>query len=158
MNIHDNPLKEPTTIADDEAATADHSKKIVEKWAEIEMLLEQRSRASELIEETKSYINDVRSELKSLKRIRCGIIWTIIGYIILSNGLLICLIFYKKDMMVAMGPYPTTALIVLVLSTTAVLLGKTLTGLFKTYGERNKEEFIPPQIKQMVDIVNLVNH
>lgn len=158
MNTNDNPLKEPSTIADDETATADHLKKIVERWADIEMLLEQHSRTSELIEETKSYIKDVKSELESLKIIRYVIIAVIIGYIILSNGLLICLIFCRNDLMVAMGPYPATALIVLILSSTAVLLGKTVTGLFKTYGERNKEEFVPPQIKQMVDIVNLVKH
>ena len=158
IKVHDNPLKEPKLALTDEAVPNDRLKEIVARWGDVEMLLEQHSRKSELVEEMKTYLDDLKKELCWVKWFRGIIVFIMITYIIFINALLICIFFYKTSIVTTIGPYPTTALIVLILSTTAVLLGKTITGLFKTYGERNKDEFIPPHLKQLVEALKLVSN
>ena len=53
--MHDNPLKEPKLALTDEAVPNDRLKEIVARWGDVEMLLEQHSRKSELVEEMKTY-------------------------------------------------------------------------------------------------------
>ena len=158
IKVHDNPLKEPKSTLTDDAVPNDRLKEISARWGDVEMLLEQHSRKSELVEEMKTYLDDLKKELCWVKWFRGIIVFIMITYIIFINALLICIFFYKTSIVTTIGPYPTTALIVLILSTTAVLLGKTITGLFKTYGERNKDEFIPPHLKQLVEALKLVNN
>lgn len=158
VNVHDNPLKEPKLALTDEAVPNDRLKEIVARWGDVEMLLEQHGRKSELIEEMKTYLDDLKKELRWVKWFRGIILLIMITYIIFINALLIRIFFCDTSIVTTIGPYPTTALIVLILSTTAVLLGKTITGLFKTYGERNKDEYIPPHLKQLVEALKLVSN
>ncbi|AQS41931.1 MAG: Hypothetical protein BHV28_12460 [Candidatus Tokpelaia hoelldobleri] len=156
---NDNPLKEP--LQSELSAHKEEDprfKKILERWGNVEALLEHSGRTSELVAVTNEYIQDLKNEIRSIRMIR---FWALIGssvYVLFLNAILICLMFFHKFFFLFMGSYAKVAMIVLVISSSSILFGKILSGVFKTYGERHKEEYIPPQLKQVIEIVNTVKH
>jgi len=151
-----NPLKEPSSP---EFSPVDNAGskliKLLEQWDKVEALIEQDGRANKLVESTQEYINDLRSEIKSIGRMRWIILVVNFLYLLILNGTLLYLLFYDKVFFIVMGSYAKVTIIALVISSSAILLGKMLSGVLKTYDERHKEDHFPPHIKQIVDVINL---
>ena len=150
----DNPLKEPARHTDENDDLKARIDDLEGKWAQFEFVMIESSRRSELIETTNSYVEDLKKEINSLKWLRWFLIGAVLLYIIFINSLLVSLIFYHPFLFFFLGSYEKAAFIILTLSTTAVLLGRVVSGVFKTYGERNKEEYIPPHMQQIIDVIN----
>jgi len=145
------PLESEFTIE----KSIEFTKKLAENWDDIESLIEQGGRANKLVESTQEYVKDLRSEIKSIGRMRWVILSVNFVYLLILNSTLLYLLFYDKVFFIVMGSYAKVAIIALVISSSAILLGKMLSGVLKTYDERHKEDHFPPHIKQIVDVINL---
>ena len=73
------------------------------------------------------------------------------GYVIFANLLLVCLIFYHQIFFLMLGTYGKAVLILAVFSSSVILLAKILAGLFRTHGDRNKDEILPPHIQAAIE-------
>lgn len=145
-----NPLGEPTIAGDDEVAGA--LDKILQKWPEIEMALERSGRSDQLVTDLQGYISDLRSDAETVRKLRTLTMATAGAYILFSNLLLVCLIFYHQVFFLMLGTYGKTALIIAVFSSSVILIAKVLAGLFRTYGDRNKDEVLPPHIQTAFEV------
>jgi len=74
-----------------------------------------------------------------------------LAYIVFINLLLLCLLFYHKLFFLAMGQYGKAILILVVFSSSVILIAKILGGLFRTHGDRNKDEMLPPHLKAIIE-------
>lgn len=79
------------------------------------------------------------------------------AYVVFVNSLLVCLIFYHQIFFLALGQYGKAVLILAVFSTSFILIAKILAGLFRTHGDRNKDEMLPPHLKAVVEAYGAIN-
>lgn len=85
-------------------------------------------------------------------------IWVSAGYVVFVNLLLVCLLFYHPLFFLALGTYGKAVMILAVFSSSVVLIAKVLAGLFRTHGDRNKDEILPPHIKAAIEVYSTVNN
>ena len=147
-----NPLKEPPEPS---ALQDEKIQRILDNWHDVELLLERSGRADKVVAEMESYISDLRSDLRALKFMRWGMIGFVGIYVAFINALLLCLIFFHQWFFFWIGPYGRVALILAAVSSTVILLAKILMGLFKTHGERNKDEFVSPALQQAIEATKI---
>jgi len=144
-----NPLSEPNVVSGD-SADAD-IKKILARWSDLELLLERSAKADHLTSELQSYISELRQDVSAVKFLRNGMMIATLAYIVFINLLLLCLLFYHKLFFLAMGQYGKAILILVVFSSSVILIAKILGGLFRTHGDRNKDEMLPPHLKAIIE-------
>lgn len=148
--ISSNPLAEPNTPnLDDEAIT-----KILSRWPDMELLLERSGKQDQLVADLQAYIGDLRSEAATIKVLRVVTMAAVGIYIIFVNLLLVCLLFYHQLFFLTLGTYGKPVLILAVFSSSVILLAKILVGLFRTHGDRNKDEMLPPHMSAAMELYN----
>lgn len=146
--LENNPLAEPGR---DETSTDERLKQIFSKWGDVELLLERMGKQDELVSELQNYISDLRAEASIIGRMRKFMVAASIAYVIFVNMLLLCMLFYHQIFFLVLGNYGKTALIVGVFSSSVVLVVKILAGLFRTHGDRNKDDVLPPHVKALIE-------
>lgn len=150
-----NPLKEPTEDVKSSQADLD---KILSKWELVELLIERSGRADVVVSEMEKYISDLRSDLKILGWVRLGVVVFSLLYVVFINTLLLCLIFYHQKFFYWIGIYGRVALIIAAASSSVILLAKILMGVFKTHGERNKDEYLSPALQQAIEATKIASN
>jgi hypothetical protein len=143
-----NPLAEPGGVGETSHAAM---MKILARWSELELLLERSGKSDQLVADLQAYIADLRDEAKTIKSIRSWMIYVAAAYVVFVNLLLVCLLFYHPIFFLALGAYGKAVLIIGVFSSSVILIAKILAGLFRTHGDRNKDEIMPPHLQAMVE-------
>jgi len=152
-----NPLNEPSIERNDEASIKESLeiiKRLNDNWVQIEALIEHSGRTNKLVEAITDYVSDLRKELRFIGRLRLLILCMSFAYVLTINAILIYLLFFDKVFFIFMGGYAKAAIIALVISSSAILFGKMLSGVLTTYEERHKTNQLPSHIRQMVDVIN----
>lgn len=148
-----NPLNEPKAGAQ----SADSKIELVlEKWDSVELLLERSGRADKIVSEMEAYISDMREDAKAVATLRKVMIVSALVYIVFVNMLLVCMLFYHKFFFLLVGEYGRVALILAAISSSVLLIAKILMGVFKTHGERHKDEFVPPTLQHAIEATKIV--
>lgn len=143
-----NPLAEPTSASTN---AGDKTAKILERWSELELLLERSGRQDKLVSELENYVGDLRSEAGLAGKMRVIMVGAALAYVVFINSLMVCMLFYHKLFLLILGDYGRVALIVGAISSTVVLIAKTLVGLFRTHGDRNKDDVLPPHVRELME-------
>ena len=146
-----NPLSEPGSVGGH--PNADAVNKILERWPEIELALERFGRSEKLVSELQGYITDLRNDASTVRSLRTVTMVATGAYILFTNLLLICLLFYHQFFFLMMGTYGHTALIIVVFSSSVILIAKVLAGLFRTHGDRHKDDMLPPHLQTIMEAI-----
>lgn len=145
----DNPLGEPATH---QPSTDEKVKLIFEKWPTVELMLEQSALQGELVSEVRDYVKDLRSEAQTISTLRKVMLGMALSYVVFVNMLLVCMMFYHQTFFILIGPYGRVALILAAISSSLIIVIKILAGLFRTHGDRNKDEMLPPHLQQLLEV------
>ncbi|KAB2721904.1 hypothetical protein F9K73_06665 [Brucella intermedia] len=148
-----NPLNEPKEARHSPEGEVEL---ILAKWHEVELLLERSGRADKVVGEMEAYVADLRDEAKATALMRKLMVAAALAYVVFVNLLLVCMLFYHKFFFLIIGEYGRVALILATISSSVVLVAKILMGLFKTHGERHKDEFASPTLQQAIEATKIV--
>ncbi|AYD02176.1 hypothetical protein [Neorhizobium sp. NCHU2750] len=143
----ENPLGEPS-----HGQGQDKVSMILEKWPAVELLLEQKGLQSDLINEVRDYVSDLRSEASTISKLRKLMVTCALVYVLFVNLLLVCMLFYHQWFFILIGNYGRVGLIVAVISSSVIIIIKILAGLFRTHGDRNKDEMLPPHLQHLLEV------
>ena len=148
-----NPLNEPK----EEKQSSDNKLHLIlAKWDSVELFLERSGRADKIVTEMEAYISDMREDAKAVAILRKIMIGAALAYVVFVNMLLVCMLFYHQFFFLLIGEYGRVALILAAISSSVLLIAKILMGLFKTHGERHKDEFVPPTLQQAIEATKIV--
>jgi len=127
---------------------------IVDNWDEIAALMEQGARTKQLNDELKTYIGDVKSELRDIRIMR-GIVGFVVLIVIgVLMGSLWYFLFCDSEFLKYNRSYTGTAFVIASISATVVLLVTFIRGAFRSIKDRNKDEDIPPRLVRIMDSVS----
>lgn len=145
----ENPLGEPSSP---QPTPDENLRLILEKWPAVELMLEQSGLNAELVTEVRDYVKDLRDEASTISLLRKVMVGIAIFYVIFVNMLLVCMLFYHQAFFIFIGPYGRVALILAAISSSVIIVVKILAGLFRTHGDRNKDEMLPPHLQQLLEV------
>ena len=128
----------------------------LEKWDDIELLIEHAEQTKELREKLKAYIGETEKEVKHNRIIRNSVTVVSIVVVFALLGTVGCFLYSKPYFFTQGRGFSGTALIVASISATFVLLVALIRGAFRTLRERNKDHDIPPHISQLIDAVKAI--
>jgi len=60
--------------------------------------------------------------------------------------------FYHQWFFILIGNYGRVALIIGAVSSSVIIVIKILAGLFRTHGDRNKDEMLPPHLQHLLEL------
>lgn len=118
-------------------------------------MLEQSGLQSELVAEVRDYVKDLREEASTISLLRKFMLGAALFYVLFVNMLLVCLLFYHQAFFIFIGQYGRVALILAAISSSVIIVVKILAGLFRTHGDRNKDEMLPPHLQQLLEVFKL---
>ena len=125
---------------------------ILERWPAVELMLERGGLQTELITEVKEYVRDLKKEAGTVGTLRKLMVAFAIFYVGFVNLLLLCMLFYHQWFFLLIGNYGRVALILAAVSSSVLIIVKILAGLFRTHGDRNKDEMLPPHLQNLLEV------
>lgn len=124
-----------------------------ENWPKIELLIEQTQKTKVLVDKLDSYIDSVKDEVKSIRRIR---FWVTLFSVVIILALICSLgyfLFCNNDFLTKNSSYTGTAFVVASISASVLLLVGLIRGSFRAIRERNKDEELPPHLLQVIEVM-----
>ena len=125
----------------------------VEKWDDIELLIEQSQKTKVLVDKLDTYIDDVKGEVAATKWMRWISLVIVALVIAILMGSLFYFLFCEKEFLANNESYAGTAFIIASISASVVLLVTFVRGAFRSIKDRNKDEELPPHIVQVIDVL-----
>lgn len=144
------------------SAIAEHSKTleepeitipegIEERIDALELAIEQAGRSAALVDKVDKYVDDLRADLRALRLTRFFLVLLTILFIGAINGAVFYLLFHHGAWFWLQESYFKTAMVVGTLTSSVVLLSIMLKGAFHSLSERNKDDSVPPNLKEVFD-------
>lgn|GEM_PF-4326014 len=119
--------------------------------ARIEKLeTEQQELLKERDEFRKNFNSEIAAHLSAFRKWRVVLLCCAIGYGVFINLLLLCL-WFSNMLVQKFGPYGLVSFIVVTVSSSVLLLGKCLSGAFRTYDEMSKDSGIPSTFRPIAE-------
>jgi hypothetical protein len=121
--------------------------------AQLEYLAEEVGQENKFRAELSEYVKDLRAEAKFAKtaRVVFGCIATLVGLVLLT--LPIILIFKSPAAFMALPPYPKAAFLIGLIAGGVLLIQGLAKAVYRPASERHSDEFIPPQVKAIHDLI-----
>ncbi|MCL4672521.1 MAG: hypothetical protein KJZ64_06210 [Sphingomonadaceae bacterium] len=132
-------------------------RKLEERIAEIEPLLEQLQVNSQLGTKLTDYIEDLREEQRFFNRARVVVGRIVLATIIGILSLLALSIFHAKSPLLSASPIAIATFVVGLISGIALLLGSFTKGVFRSTAERHADGYLPPALEKSLELLNKVN-
>lgn len=129
---------------------------ILSRWPDVELLLERGGKQDQLVTELQSYISDLRNDAATVGQMRIVMVSAAMIYVLFVNMLLVCMLFYHQMFFLFLGAVGEAALIIAAISSSVLLITKVLAGLFRTHGDRNKDEMLPPHLQYAMEALKLI--
>ncbi|WP_150212711.1 hypothetical protein [Candidatus Tokpelaia sp.] len=98
----------------------------------------------------KNFNSEVLAHLSSFRKWRIRLLYAAIGYGVFVNSLLLCL-WFSNTLAQKFGSYGLVSFIVVTVSSSVLLLGKCLSGAFRTYDEMSKDSGIPSTFRPIFE-------
>jgi len=122
-----------------------------DNWPKIELLVEQSQKTKDLVDKLDTYIDSIKEDMQSIKRIRlfvAGFSVAVISALMLTLGyFLLC----DNSFLTENKSYAGTAYVIASISASVVLLVGLIRGSFKSIRDRHKDEQLPPHVVQIID-------
>lgn len=115
-----------------------------------------RKLGKDVILDTQAYVNDMKNDLNALRKTRFWSVIFSLAYVIIVNILLGILIWFHKEYFKSLGSYTQAVLVIVTVSSTMTVLIAILKGCFKTYSERHKDDYIPPHLRAVKNVLDMV--
>lgn len=119
---------------------------------QVEFLLEESGQENKFRAELSDYVGDLRAEVGFIKtaRIVFGILATLVAFGLLTTP--IVLAYTTSAVFKELPPYPKAALLIVMIAGGVLLVQALTKSVYRSAHERQKDEFIPPQIKLIHDL------
>jgi hypothetical protein len=137
-----------------EETVPDENEALAEMRANVEYLLEEVGQENRFRTELSEYVADLKAEVKFIRtaRIVFGIICVGAGLALLVTPL--ALVYVDSKVFADLHDYPKSALLIGMLAGGVGLLLTLAKSVYRSAHERHTDEFIPPQIKLIHDLVS----
>lgn len=124
---------------------------VYDRFADLELRLEQLGKNAEMVAEVVEYVRDLRAEAKTLRLIRWLVLAAASALIVALLGSLGYLIFCRPFLFFTFGGPARVALITSIIAGVVLLTTLVIKGVFRTLADRHADEPLSPHLQLLVE-------